>query len=395
MEGQSLDFATGLEHKKGALYSMLRIRQLVHEEMQHGLFEVDPVNGHSLATSSSGEQRKALLQHLLSGNPDYIIADNVYESLDTAGQVAITETLASMATHSFIIQLMYRKSDCLPFINRVITLKNGKAIQEQYRAEFLQTRLETSVLKEPIPPPLKIYDIQDEVLVKMENLSVQFDGRPVLHGINWEIKKGDYWQLAGTNGSGKTTLLSVITGDSEKGYGQGLYLFGRKKGSGETVWEIKEKIGYFTSSLTKEFPRQDSLERILLGGFFDSLGLYDTPGDLQVKLAAEWLSLLGLYPQKNKPFRDLTLGQQRMILIARAMIKHPPLLILDEPTAGLDDENAALFIELVNKIAAETSTALVYVSHRKEAGLKAAKFFELVSSGNGSTGFVRDAIPCS
>ncbi len=386
MAGRSFDFAAGLENQKGALFSMLSIRQLVKEELLHDHFEVNAVNGHSLATSSSGEQRKALLQHLISQRPAYIIADNVFESLDKAGQLAIAETLAAIAPHTLIIQFIYRKQDCLPFINRVITVKNSRIVSDQTKSDFLQSDSATTVFMGNIPPPLKPYSIEGDVLVKMENLSVKFNERPILSNINWEIKKGDYWQLTGANGSGKTTLLSIITGDSEKGYGQPLYLFGRKKGSGETVWEIKEKIGYFTSALTKEFPRQDSIERILLGGFFDSIGLYDTPGDLQVALAGQWLRLLGLYQVKDKPFRNFTLGQQRMLLIARAMIKHPPLLILDEPTAGLDDANAALFIELVNKIAAETSTAIIFVSHRNEAGLKAASTFELIASPNGSTG---------
>lgn len=386
MAGRAFDFAKGLEKETTALFSMYTIRQFVKAELLHDHFEVNPVNGHSLATSSSGEQRKALLQHLLSGNPSVIIADNVFESLDRAGQLAITQTLTGIATDTLIIQLIYRKKDCLPFIERVVTIKNNRIVKQQSREDFLQAGIASSFFTGSIPPPLKTYEIPGDVLVKMENLSVKFNDRLVLQQINWEIRKGDYWQLTGPNGSGKTTLLSLITGDSEKGYGQPLYLFGRKKGSGETVWEIKEKIGYFTSSLTKEFPRLDSIERILLGGFFDSIGLYDTPGDQQVVLAGQWLSLLGLYPVKDKPFRNFPLGQQRMILIARAMIKHPPLLILDEPTAGLDDENAALFIELVNKIAAETTSAIIYVSHRVEEGLKAASTFELTLSSNGSTG---------
>ena len=181
----------------------------------------------------------------------------------------------------------------------------------------------------------------------------------------------------------------MIIGDSSKGYGQQLYLFGKKKGTGETVWDIKKHIGYFTSSIAGEFPRMDSVERMLLSGFVDSIGLYSLPSDQQIKLAGQWLLLLELYEVRKQPFRLLSLAQQRMVLIARAMVKHPPLLILDEPTAGLDDESALLFVSLINKISAETSTAIIYVSHRQETGLLPGKIFELLPTKLGSVGVVR------
>lgn len=133
----------------------------------------------------------------------------------------------------------------------------------------------------------------------------------------------------------------------------------------------------------------DSVERMLLSGFVDSIGLYTLPSGQQIKLASQWLVLLGLYDIRKQPFRFLSLAQQRMVLIARAMVKHPPLLMLDEPTAGLDDDNALLFASLINKISAETNTTIIYVSHRQEAGLLPGKIFELVPDKLGSIGLVR------
>jgi molybdate transport system ATP-binding protein len=391
MAGKAFDFATGLEKKQSALFSSLAIRDFVKEELLHDKFLVQATNGHSLATSSSGEQRKALLQYLLAKKPGYIIADNVFENLDMAGQLSIAETLEDISKHTLIIQIVSRKNDCLSFIDRVVTIKDAAIIKQQSRAEFLQINSTRTFFEGSIPPPANDYVLPANTLVKMDDLSVSFNQRQVLKNICWEIKQGEFWQLAGPNGSGKSTLLSIITGDSVKGYGQNLYLFGRKKGSGETVWDIKQHIGYFTSTLSQEFPRQDSIEEIIIGGFFDSVGLYNTPGDLQITIARQWLLLLGLHKQKDTAFRAFTPGQQRMVLIARAMVKHPPLLILDEPASGLDDDHAFLFTALVNKIAAETSTAIIYVSHRKEAGLLPQKIFELVPSQNGSTGIVHPA----
>jgi molybdate transport system ATP-binding protein len=180
--------------------------------------------------------------------------------------------------------------------------------------------------------------------------------------------------LVGPNGAGKTTLLSMITGDNPKGYGQDFYLFGRKKGSGETVWDIKKKVGYFTPAIAEQFSRYHTLGQMINSGFFDSICLYTKPSDLQIKLSDDWLELIEMSHLKETPFCLLTLGQQRMALVARAMVKHPPLMILDEPIAGLDDYNAKVVISLITKIASESKTAILYVSHIQEEDLKPQLF---------------------
>jgi molybdate transport system ATP-binding protein len=183
-------------------------------------------------------------------------------------------------------------------------------------------------------------------------------------------------------------LLSLISGDNPKGYGQELYLFGRKKGSGETVWDIKKNIGYFNSSIILHFSRLDSIEKMIISGFNDSIGLYIVPSDQQIRLAGEWLHFLGLYDLRNKPIQFLPQAQQRMVLIARAMVKHPPLLILDEPTASLDDAGASLIIGMIQQIAKESSSAILYVSHSKEEGLDPSYIFNLIPGESGSIGVV-------
>ncbi|CAN0605559.1 unnamed protein product, partial [Ectocarpus sp. 12 AP-2014] len=162
----------------------------------------------------------------------------------------------------------------------------------------------------------------------------------------------------------------MIIGDSHKGYRQDLTLFGQKKGSGESVWDLKKKIGYFTPAMMDKFSGYHSLENMMISGFYDSIGLYNNPTDQKKRLSGLWLKLLGLYKKRNVQFLELTAGEKRLVMTARAMVKHPPLLILDEPTAGLDDANARLFIDLVNKISRESETAIVFVSHRKEVGLQ-------------------------
>ncbi|WNH10109.1 ABC transporter ATP-binding protein [Thalassobellus suaedae] len=240
---------------------------------------------------------------------------------------------------------------------------------------------------EDLPPPYNPIDTNVENLVKLNNVTVTYGERVIVNAICWEIKPGEFWQLIGPNGSGKSTLITLITGDNPKGYLQDMVLFGMQKGSGESVWEIKRNIGYFSSEMLRGFMRSDSIENMIISGFLDSIGLYKFPSDRQILIAHQWLRILNMYEIKDKSFQFLSDGHKRLVLIARAMVKQPPLLILDEPTNGLDDADAEIFAELVNKIATESTTAILYVSHRNEEKLLKPDFiYELEPEQTGSVG---------
>jgi molybdate transport system ATP-binding protein len=376
---------------KGVLFSPFLIKEIIEEEERHDQVEVAiNVNRH-LRSLSGGEQKKALLQYLLLQQPDFIIADNPFDNLDISSQKTLLEMLQEIGQHTSIVQLVNRASDCLPFIKNAICIAddNGIVLLNDIR-EYLLQHAQNRVVKlaGSIPVSDHLYDAFENPLVKFNNVSVQYEGRMIVNKINWQINAGEFWHLIGPNGAGKTTLLSMITGDNPKGYGQDLILFGKRKGSGESVWSIKEKIGYFTGAMTDLFSRLNTVEEMVLSGFFDSVGLYIKPSGRQIKLADEWLALIGLLPLKKKHFYRLSPGQQRMVLIVRAMVKHPPLLILDEPTAGVDDHNVAIIIALINKMALESKTTILYVSHRAEDGLAPTHRFELAPGKDGSLGKV-------
>lgn len=388
MGGTELPFSPFLRDMKAELFSNPVLENFITEEIRHDHFEIATYNRHSLAASSTGEQRKALLNHIMAQKPELLVVDNVFESLDLESREKILSGLKGLAENTLVLQVFNRRSELLPFIECVyqVSAKGlGTALTRQrFMASFGTADL--AGFAGSIPPPLTLFPNPGVPLVSMAEVSVKFGERPILDGISWQINPGEFWQLRGPNGSGKSTLLSLITGNSSKGYGQNLVLFGQKKGSGETVWDIKQKIGYFTPSMTLQFERQDSIEQMVISGFFDSVGLYLKPSDRQVQLAREWLQLIGLYEVRQQAFIHCPEAQQRMILVARAMIKHPPLLILDEPTAGLDDEMVVLFTALINKIAKETATAILYVSHRVEAGLTPTSIYELIPFDTGSAG---------
>lgn len=378
------DILDGFSNLKGALFSEITLNQFIQEEIIHDHFDVVTNTKNSLQKSSEGERKKALLHHLISQNPEYLIADNVFGNLDTFAQADIANTLSQLSFEIPIIQITNRVEDVLSFITEIYQFQDNTIVPIE-DINLLKTDT-NSFFVESLPkhhnPNLNSID----PLVTFKNVSIKYAERPILHAINWEIKQGEFWQLIGPNGSGKSTILSMITGDNPKAFLQDITLFGMKKGSGETVWDIKKHIGYFSSEMLRGFLRSDSIENMIISGFFDSIGLYKFPLERQTLISHQWLRILNMFDIKEKNFLSLSTGHQRLVLIARAMVKHPPLLILDEPTNGLDDVDAQLFVQLVNKIASESDTAILYVSHRQEVGLKPDFVFELIPSDSGSIG---------
>ncbi|MGB7395486.1 MAG: ATP-binding cassette domain-containing protein [Pricia sp.] len=387
LRGNLPEYFMTLQDKKGAIFSPLALEQFMDEENRHGHRILTVATGQSLQSMSSGERKKALLRHILKSDPDYMILDNPFDNLDRDTQEELKVKLQSVSQKITLIQLSSRKSDLLPFIDRFLELDGKELVAVKY-GETVGGDHKTGKFKGEIPPSSKPVDFEGNILIELINVNVFYGNKPILKNINWTIRKGEFWELRGKNGSGKTTILSMITGENPKGYGQELYIFGRKKGSGESIWDIKKNIGYFTPSMTDRFSGYHSVESMIVSGLNDSIGLYVKPTEVQLRLAKQWLQLIGLADAKDRLFQDLSMGQKRLVMCARAMVKHPPLLILDEPTAGLDDVSAVLFVDLVNAFAQESDTTIIFVSHRKEPGLEPQSIYELKLTPKGSTGRV-------
>lgn len=369
--------------EKGYLFSEYTLQKYL--DLEYRLGEKVLTSGEeSLLTKSTGERKKLLLNYQLAQNPDFIILDHPFDGLDAETVAHIKEQFKVLAETTTIIQFYTRSEDILAFCNTALQWKDGRFVKglALEKAEAFQHKIS----QKPIPKALVTYHNLPEVLIDFRDVSVAFGDKPVLHHINWHVKRGESWQLTGVNGSGKTTLLSMITGDSVKGYGKELYIFGSKKGSGESVWEIKKKIGYVTPVLTERFDGMHSVSDMITSGIYDSVGLYKRPTNLERKIAEEWIQLIGLQDKATKRFRDLSEVDKRLVLIARAMIKNPPLLILDEPTFALGDADAALVVGLINTLSSGSDVAILFVSHRREPGLKVSKEFHLTKGEKGSTG---------
>ncbi len=370
---------------KGGLFSKIALDKLIDEESRHGKIDVTGESLQSLQSMSSGEQKKVLLRHVLNSKPDFIILDNPFDNLDKDTQIDLKQVLSTIRKDVAIIQIISRKDDLLPFIINY-SLLNKRELVVTEKSAIISNEQPLVHFNDSIPKPLKPIEYDYDTLIELKGVNVSYNKKPIVKDINWKIGKGEFWELSGKNGSGKTTLLTMITGENPKGYGQDLFLFGYKKGSGESIWDIKKNIGYFTPSMTDKFLGYHTVHNMMISGIMDSIGLYVRPTEAQLRIAKEWLQLINMWHLKDIYFHDLTMGQQRMLMTTRAMVKHPLLLILDEPTAGLDDTSAELLISLVNKMSKESDTSIIFVSHRQEAGLRPDYRFMLITGENGSIG---------
>lgn len=324
---------------------------------------------------STGETRKTLICKALMSNPDLLILDEPFDGLDVSSRENLADKLGELSKQGVTIVLVLNRFNEIPiFIEEIGLLVECQLLKFGSKATILndETVKQLADLESLPNVPLPDADVPPDALsneidrVVLNNGYVHYDDKAIIDGLTWRVKAGENWQIVGPNGAGKSTLLSLITGDHPQGYSNDLTLFGRKRGSGETIWDIKKHIGYVSSSLHLDYRVSSSVKTVLVSGFFDSIGVYQATSDKQAKLADEWLKLLGLYTQADKPFQSLSWGQQRLVLIARALVKHPTLLILDEPLQGLDHLNRELVKGWIDRLINEGNTQLLFVSHHAE-----------------------------
>ena len=202
--------------------------------------------------------------------------------------------------------------------------------------------------------------------MNIRDASVRYTDNLVFEQLDWRIEPGQHWQLTGPNGSGKTSLLNLITGDHPQCYSNDIFVFGYQRGNGESIWDIKQHIGYVSSALHWDYRVSINCKNVIISGFYDSIGLYTKATDIQQEIAAHWLQILGFEDRAGQAFNQFSYGDQRLLLIARAMVKHPHLLVLDEPCFGLDDMNRQLVLALIEKICAGSETTVIYVNHHAQ-----------------------------
>lgn len=327
---------------------------------------------------STGETRKTLLCQALMNTPDLLILDEPFDGLDVASRKALAELLATLHHDGLTLVLVLNRFDEIPdfvqfagVLADCILLETGakKTLLEQALIAQLahSEKLSGIALPEPDAPSARLSLPVDQPRIMLNNGHVSYNDKPIINDLNWTVNPGEHWQIVGPNGAGKSTLLSLVTGDHPQGYSNDLTLFGRRRGSGETIWDIKKHIGYVSSSLHLDYRVSTNVRNVILSGFFDSIGIYQAVSDKQHKLAQGWLAMLGIDNRTaDAPFHSLSWGQQRLALIVRALVKHPTLLILDEPLQGLDPLNRQLVRRFIDVLIGEGNTQLLFVSHHAE-----------------------------
>ncbi|MEG5747206.1 molybdate ABC transporter ATP-binding protein ModF [Enterobacter asburiae] len=327
---------------------------------------------------STGETRKTLLCQALMSEPELLILDEPFDGLDVQSRAQLAALLESLNQQGYTLVLVLNRFDEIPdFIQHAGVLADCNLTETGEKTALLKQaliaqlahseQLDGITLTEPDAPSARHALDPHQPRIVLRDGMVSYDDRPILNRLSWTVNPGEHWQIIGPNGAGKSTLLSLITGDHPQGYSNDLTLFGRRRGSGETIWDIKKHIGYVSSSLHLDYRVSTTVRNAILSGYFDSIGIYQAVSDKQHKLAQQWLDILGMDNRvADAPFHSLSWGQQRLALIVRALVKHPTLLILDEPLQGLDPLNRQLIRRFVDVLISEGETQLLFVSHHAE-----------------------------
>lgn len=356
---------------------------------------------------STGEIRRTLLARTLISRKKLLLLSDPFAGLDAESRSILLEffnTIASKqlnddsndSTFPRIILSMERYVEIPDSITHVLEFEKGKVTfcgkkadyekiiqkknaenEEERKAKYAEFRDTVKKLSSEVNIVMGIENYQPEsnTLVEMNNVNVGWGDHKVLRNLSWKLERGQHWLIRGPNGSGKTTFLELITGDNMQVFSNDIKIFGARRGSGETIWDIKHRLGIVSYRLHVEYRMLGSttLTQVIMSGFHDSIGLYEAPSDVEERAAQEWLKLGGFEGRGSESFGNLSYGEQRAILILRAAVKCPPIMILDEPCHGLDEQMRQKILDLLEIIAESGTTTFLHVTHEPTEVLKCEK----------------------
>ena len=332
-----------------------------------GFFMLDHLRDKPLVTLSNGENKRLQLVKSVLRDPDWLILDNPFLGLDVEGREILSTCLEKLRENSVQFILINSPAALPACVNRVMYLEEGRVTWDGPVSAYESfRRVDKFVFNHTVMDDLiksaQVYETFQQA-VHMNDVTIAYGEKVILSGIHWEVNSGARWALSGPNGAGKSTLLSLITADNPQAYSQDIILFDRKRGTGESIWDIKKRIGYVSPELHVYFREPANVFNVVGSGLFDTLGVYKKISEDQHKRIALWLGVFGISHLSQRMFQQISTGEQRMVLLARALVKNPPLLILDEPCQGLDEEQIHRVKEILNYICSNSQTTLIYVSH--------------------------------
>jgi len=324
------------------------------------MFHMETLLDKYIITLSSGELRKFQLTKTLFANPSLLIMDNPFIGLDAETRDQLKALLYMLANERDMeIMLVMSKTDDIPaFVSEIKWVGE----QQPVPPHVLSDDKRNAILS--LPYTDNDYDCQH--VIDMRKVTIRYGERTILKDVDWTVRNGERWALSGQNGSGKSTLLSLVCADNPQSYACDITLFDRPRGSGETIWDIKRHIGYVSPEMHRSYKRNLPAIRIVASGLTDSIGLYVVPKPQDYDKCRWWMDIFGIGHLAERPFLQLSSGEQRLVLLARAFVKDPQLLILDEPLHGLDLWNRRLVKDIIETFCQRRGKTAIIVTHYQE-----------------------------
>ncbi|CAB1079093.1 Putative molybdenum transport ATP-binding protein modF [Olavius algarvensis Delta 1 endosymbiont] len=336
--------------------------------------KINHLLGRGIRALSTGEMRKVQIARVLLKSPEIMILDEPFDGLDDSSRQDLALIIEDLMDDTrTVILVTHRQREVLANISHVLAIRDGRVVFQGPREEVL-TAPQIEYLYAPefdaaFSPPTTgenkaaTDDAGSDILITMRDVTVSYGGVTALDNVSWSMSSGQNWVILGPNGCGKTTLLNLITADNLQAYANEIWLFNQRRGSGESIWEIKQRIGMMSSEFQIRYRKPLSAYAVVLSGFFDSVGLYRQASADQKRTADQWMKILGIADNSAKIFNRLSYGEQRMVLLARALVKMPQILILDEPCQGLDRTNRQRILDAIDVIGHHSRTNIIYVTH--------------------------------
>jgi molybdate transport system ATP-binding protein len=338
----------------------------------------------NIRSLSTGEMNTALIAKALIKRPRLLILDEPFDGLDAKSRNALAKIINDLMGGSMhVILITHRFAEIVPNITHVLLLKHGKIfksgkkedvftdanIDRVYEIEDRPIENYPQKISRTISAAEKKGSPSARILIEMKNVAVKYGRQLILDQFNWRVKEGENWTILGPKGAGKSTVLTLILGDNLQAYANEIYLFGKRRGSGESIWDIKKQIGLISADLQIRQHKNINAFDVVCSGFFDSNGLYKRCRPEELAIATEWTHFIGIDELAEHKFGRLSHGQRQLVLIARAMVKYPDILILDEPFQGLDIKNRTKILDIFEYIGSQTRTNLIYVPNQGEEAL--------------------------
>jgi molybdate transport system ATP-binding protein len=359
------------------------------------LFELGDLLEKEVIALSTGQNRRLRIARALLRKPEILLLDDPFSGMDSRRRDFLSTYLERLAQQGIHLGIACRAEEIPNVCTHRALLHQGQIIDtcevppphaasengsishpastqgtsshsesnEQIKLPPVTHQEKLMFAPQPLPKNLPSSSAGDPhtPILELENVRVQYGERSILEGVNWIIHRGERWALFGENGAGKSTLLSLIVGDHPQVYSNKVKLWGRSRGSGESIWEVKQRIGFFSSEFQMYFPREVLVWQALGTGLFD--GVYSRRLENSERDRVDsLLQHFGIFHLRERPLVALSAGEQRIALLARAMIKQPALLILDEPFQGLDWRTIE-FLKVQIESILDPEQTLIFVTH--------------------------------